>query len=178
MVTKKKGIIFYELLGTSVMIEKYIELRPKSTFAKLINNSDLINTFTNDVGELHPWTTWPTLHRGVNNNLHKIQFINQELEINKKYPPIWDILQKNKISVGVYGSLQSYPPIKSKYIKYYLPDTFSPSYEAYPKELEDFQKFNLSICKDNKAVANSIKGDLYLDFLKLVISKVYLQILS
>ena len=33
-----------------------------------------------DEGELHPWSTWPTVHRGVNNNLHKIRFINQDLK--------------------------------------------------------------------------------------------------
>ena len=74
--------------------------------------------------------------------MHKIQFINQELDknINLKYPPIWDILQKNKISVGVFGSLQSFPPIKSNCVKFYLPDTFSPEFNSYPKELEDFQR--------------------------------------
>ena len=79
------------------IFETFIELRPKSTISKLINRSKLIETYTRDVGELHPWTTWPTLHR-ANNNLHNIQFINQELEknINLKYPPIWDILQKIK----------------------------------------------------------------------------------
>ena len=150
------------------LIEKYIQLRPNSTFAEILNHSNLFDTFTHDVGELHPWTTWPTIHRGVNNNLHNIQFINQELKINNKYPPIWDILQKNEISVGVYGSLQSYPPIKSEFIKFFLPDTFSPDSDAFPEQLEEFQRFNLAICKDNKAVSNPIKPILYLEFLNLL----------
>ncbi len=168
-----KGIIFYELNEVpKKIVETYIELKPKSTISKIINRCNLIETYNHDQGELHPWTTWPTLHRGVNNNLHKIQFINQELDksINIKYPPIWDILQKNKISVGVFGSLQSFPPIRSKYVKYYLPDTFAPSFNALPAELENFQKFNLSLCKDNKAIANSIKSKQYFYFLQLILS--------
>ena len=114
MTSEKKGIILYELNEVPrALIEKYIQLRPKSTISEILNNSNLFDTFTHDKGELHPWTTWPTIHRGVNNDLHNIQFINQELKINNRYPPIWDILQKNEISVGVYGSLQSYPPLKS-----------------------------------------------------------------
>ncbi len=171
----KKGIILYELNEVPRdLLEKYIKLKPNSTIANILKNSKLFDTYTNDIGELHPWTTWPTLHRGVNNNKHNIQFINQELKINEKFPPIWDILQKNGISVGVFGSLQSYPPIKSKFIKFFLPDTFSPDSKAFPRELEDFQRFNLSICKDNKAVANPIKFDLYLSFLKLFFSKTIL----
>lgn len=170
--SNKRGIIFYELNEVPrKLLEKYIELKPKSTIARIINNSKLFDTHTNDIGELHPWTTWPTVHRGINNDKHNIQFINQELKINDKYPPIWDILQKNGISVGIYGSLQSYPPIKSEFIKFFLPDTFSPDCKAFPKELEEFQKFNLSICKDNKAVSNPIKANLYLSFLNLFISK-------
>lgn len=170
--SQKKGILLYELNEVPrKLLEKYIHLKPKSTLAAIFNNSELLDTYTNDIGELHPWTTWPTIHRGVNNNLHNIQFLNQELKVNKQYPPIWDILQKNEITVGVYGSLQSYPPIQSKFIKFFLPDTFSPDEKAYPKELEEFQKFNLLICKDNKAISNPIKANLYLDFLKLIYSK-------
>ena len=169
MSSEKKGIILYELNEVPrALIEKYIQLRPQSTIAEILNHSNLFDTFTNDVGELHPWTTWPTIHRGVNNNLHNIQYINQELKINNKYPPIWDILQKNEISVGVYGSLQSYPPIKSQLIKFFLPDTFSPDSDAFPEQLEEFQRFNLAICKDNKAVSNPIKPILYLEFLNLL----------
>lgn len=169
MSSEKKGIILYELNEVPrELIEKYIQLRPKSTIAEILNHSDLFDTFTYDIGELHPWTTWPTIHRGVNNNLHNIQFINQELNINKKYPPIWDILQKNEISVGIYGSLQSYPPIKSKFVKFFLPDTFSPDSDAFPDQLEEFQRFNLAMCKDNKAISNPIKSVLYLEFLNLL----------
>ena len=57
---------------------------------------------------------------------------------------------------------------KSKFIKFFLPDTFSPDSDAFPEQLEEFQRFNLAICKDNTAVANPIKTILYLEFLNLL----------
>ena len=38
-----------------------------------------------------------------------------------------------------------------------MPDTFSPSYEAYPKELETFQKFNLKIVSNNSGEIRGIR---------------------
>ena len=57
---------------------------------------------------------------------------------------------KNKISIGIFGSLQSYPPIKNDLVEFYLPDTFAPGSEAIPKEIEDFQDFNLKLTVKTK----------------------------
>ena len=80
---------------------------------------------------MHPWSTWPTLHRGVSNHLHGIKYINQDLNKAKKYPPIWEILVKNNLNVGIFGSLQSYPPKLNENYSFYLPDTFAPGPEAF-----------------------------------------------
>ena len=74
-----------------------------------------------------------------NNNIHNIRFINQDLTLSKFINPFGKYLL-NGIDVGLFGSLQSYPPIKNKNYKFYLPDTFSPSPKAYPKPLSEFQK--------------------------------------
>ena len=121
------------------LIETYIKDYPKSTLAKLIKEGIILNTITHDKGELHPWSTWPTVHRGVDNSKHNLRFINQDKMLSNKYKPIWELLSKNNIDVGVFGSLQSYPPIKNKNYKFYLPDTFAPSPDAYPQELEAFK---------------------------------------
>ena len=170
-VSKKKKLILYELNEVPIkLINKYIEIKPNSSFQYLLEKGHFTETITHDKGELHPWTTWPTLHRGVNNNYHKIQFINQPLNTSSKFPPVWDILQQNGFKIGVFGSLQSYPPIKSKNVSFYLPDTFSPDDKAYPKILKDFQNFNLKVCSENKSFSNHIDKSLYLDFLKLILS--------
>ena len=83
--------------------------------AKIIKEGSFLETYTSDQEELHPWSTWPTVYRGVNNKLHNIRYINQDLtSADKKYPPVWQILEKNNIDIGIFGTLQSYPPKSSK----------------------------------------------------------------
>ena len=116
-IIKRKNLIIYELNEVpKKIIDYYVKIKPDSNLNKLIIKGTFIETTTDDIGELHPWSSWPTVHRGVDNSMHKIKFINQNLEIAKNYPPIWELLIKEKISIGIFGSLQSYPPIKSKYL--------------------------------------------------------------
>lgn len=151
------------------LLEECLKNPKLKGFKKIKSEGKYFKTFCNDKGELHPWSTWPTLHRGVNNNLHGINFINQPLKNAKNYPPIWEILLKNKITIGLFGSLQSYPPIKNKFVKFYLPDTFSPGFDAFPKKIEDFQKFNLSMAGDNKALPGKIGISKIFPMLNLII---------
>ena len=136
----KNKLIIYELNEVPLtLINKFISLYPNSAISLILKEGSITETFSVDKGELHPWSTWPTVHRGVDNTKHKIKYINQDLtEANNKYPPIWKILLENKVDIGIFGSLQSFPPLKGKNVKFYLPDTFSPSPEAYPKNLQVF----------------------------------------
>tara|TARA_Y100001978_G_C23668731_1_gene422585 strand:+ start:30 stop:1430 length:1401 start_codon:yes stop_codon:yes gene_type:complete len=152
----RNKLIIYELNEVPKrLIDEYAKLKPNSFLAK-IHENNLIETFTEDEGELHPWTTWPTFYRGVSSKEHKIKFINQNLNHAKKFPSVWEILQKNDLSIGIFGSLQSYPPLKDKNISFYLPDTFSPDADAYPIKLSIFQDFNLSLVGNNKAKVGGI----------------------
>ncbi len=181
-------LIIYELNEVPIkVLKKFISDNPRSNISYLCNKGFLRTTFTTDEGELHPWSTWPTVHRGVNNNVHQIKFINQSLNCSKNWPPIWEELIKNKISVGIFGSLQSYPPIKNDLVKFYLPDTFAPSSDAIPKKIQDFQDFNLKLTSQNKAISRAINLKDYIKFLKLFIKgnfkikstfKVFLHIFS
>ena len=93
---------------------------------------------------------------GVNSQIHKIKFLNQDISNAKAFPTIWEKLNKEGFSIGIFGSLQSFP-LLNKNVKFFLPDTFAPSPDAYPKYLEDFQSFNLALTMRNKAHARSIK---------------------
>ena len=169
---KRKKLIIYELNEVPIrVLKEFILNNPKSSFSNLVKNGIIKKTTTFDEGELHPWSTWPTVHRGVNNNIHQIKFINQSLTYAKDWPPIWEVLIKNKISVGIFGSLQSYPPIKNALVKFYLPDTFSPTCKAIPKEIEDFQNFNLKLTSKNKAISRPISLRDLITFSKLVITR-------
>ena len=148
------NFIIYELNEVPPrLFKKYIREKPKSNFAKIYKYGIFKETITKDDGELHPWSTWPSLHRGVPNSKHNIRYLNQDLKFaNEKYPPLWVSLASSGIDVGVFGSLQSFPPIYGEKYKFYLPDTFAPNPESFPKEIENFQKFNLKLAGDNKAI--------------------------
>ncbi len=169
MVNKKNKIIIYELNEVPrKLYDFYIKQFPNSTFSYFNKNGLVFNTFTKDNGELHPWSTWPTVHRGVYNFQHNIRFINQDLTIAKQFKPVWEILSKNGVDTGVFGSLQSYPPIENNFIKFYLPDTFAPDDKANLESLSLFQSFNLSMANENKAKSRKIKKSQFKLFIKLM----------
>lgn len=167
---KDKKLIIYELNEIPPkLLNLYCSLKPNSTIAKLTKKGRFIKTYTNDYGELHPWTTWPTVHRGIGREIHQISFLNQPLVNLKKYPPVWDILQKNNISTGIFGSLHSYKKkYNSKYISFHLPDTFAPDPKASHSGLKLFQEFNLELTKKNKATQRSIPFLQIKQLLKLI----------
>ena len=140
-------IIFYELNEVPwQVIDYFIKEHPKSTLADILQNSLQYTTHTKDSGELHPWSTWPSVHRGIYNDMHQIRFLNQK--IKNTYPPLWELLTESGKSVGVFGSLQSWPvPLKRENYRFYVPDTFSQTSETYPETLEPFQRVNLTQTK-------------------------------
>tara|TARA_Y100001978_G_scaffold163916_1_gene150773 strand:+ start:2503 stop:3891 length:1389 start_codon:yes stop_codon:yes gene_type:complete len=152
-------LLIYELNEFPIrLLNEYILLKPNSTLAYISKQGLLKQTITSDSGELHPWSTWPTFYRGVDNSQHGLKFINQNKSFaDQNYPSVWDILSIKNISIGIFGSLQSYPPPEiNENIKFYLPDTFSADEKSFPKELEVFQKFNLSVVSNNNAIARNI----------------------
>ncbi len=163
-------LIVYELNEVPrKVLEKYIGLNPGSAFAEIVEKGCLLDTFTRDQGELHPWSTWPTVHRGVPNSTHKIYYINQDLSEASKFKPIWEILSENSIDVGLFGPLQSYPPIKGEHVKFHLPDTFAPSSHSYPERLSNFQSFNLDLSGSNKAQARAVSKKNIINAINLVL---------
>ena len=61
------------------VVDWWTELNPKSPLAEIVNNSRNFDTYTVDEGELHPWSTWPTVHRGVSNHQHQIKDFGEDL---------------------------------------------------------------------------------------------------
>ncbi len=169
-----KRLIIYELNEVPPrLLKKYVEKKPNSGFAKILNEGIYKITVTRDDGELHPWSTWPTVHRGIPNFEHNIRYINQDLTFaNRKYPPLWVDLASLGIDIGIFGSLQSFPPIYGENYKFYLPDTFSPNTQAFPKEIKYFQEFNLKLAGENKAISGKYDLKSIRMFLKLLSLKI------
>ncbi len=160
MKTSNSPLLEYELNEVPWrVIDWYATRMPKSALARMVRNSNMYTTVTRDVGELHPWTTWPTLHRGVTNSVHNIRFINQSLAGASAYPPVWQTVQQAGRRVGVFGSLQSYPPPPDEGYEFYVPDTFSPGFETWPPKYSAFQRFNLRQTQQDGAQASALKFD-------------------
>ena len=165
------SLVVYELNEVPPrVIYDYCNLKPNSTIAKLLKINNLIATESPDKGELHPWTTWPTLHRGVPSSIHNIRSLNQDLSSSANYPPIWEVLISNKLNVGIFGSLHSYPfPGDSPYISFYVPDTFAPEPLCSSPRLTALQRFNLMMSSSNKAYSRRINLREVLFFLQLLV---------
>ena len=95
-------LLIYELNEFPIrLLNEYILLKPNSTLAYISKQGLLKQTITSDSGELHPWSTWPTFYRGVDNSQHGLKFINQNKSFaDQNYPSVWDILSiKNRYFV-------------------------------------------------------------------------------
>jgi len=162
-------IIFFELNEVPYkVIHHFCKLYPESNIAKVFKSGRKYQTISEDQGHLSPWITWPTVHRGITNDKHFISDFGQDLnDQEKQYPAIWNILAKNKIKTGVFGSLHTYPiPHNTENFSFYVPDTFAAGSECFPKRLEAFQRFNLAMARDNSRVVNrKIPGKEAIDFL-------------
>ena len=151
-------IIFFELNEVPYkVIHHFCKLYPESNLAKVLAQGRKYETFSEDQGHLSPWVTWPTVHRGVSNDKHFISDFGQDLNDQEKlYPPIWNILAQQGVKVGLFGSLHTYPlPVSPENFSFYVPDTFAAGSECFPKKLETFQQFNLSMARESSRVVSS-----------------------
>ena len=156
--TKGRKILLFELneVPWKVALD-YCKKFPESTFARIVSKSYKYETICPDNGELSPWITWPTFHRGVNNEKHHISDFNQDLtEANKKYPSVWEILHNKGITTGVFGSFHSTPPPSDyKDYSFFVPDAFSSDSRAHPEYIEPFQNFNLVMSRESSRNVSS-----------------------
>lgn len=131
------------------VLDTYCQQHPESVLNSLMSQSDQFETHTEDCLALDPWISWPTLHRGVNDEAHGILHLGQPIhEADRKFPPIWRLLKNSGLEVGVFGSLHSsqVPPDAEQYA-FYLPDYFDSKAFAHPKGLLPFQELNLALTR-------------------------------
>ena len=147
-----KSIILFELNEVPYkVVDSFCAMRPRSALAQLLPKCFQYASHTEDVSHLSPWVTWPSVHRGVNDERHCIAEFGQELSaIDKEFPPLWKILAKEGVSVGVCGSLHTYPmPEDLNGYSFYVPDTFAAGKECFPDKLSLFQDFNLRMARES-----------------------------
>lgn len=143
-------IVLFELNEVPFrVIDHYCAQHPDSTFGKLLHSSRQFRTHIEAKQDLSPWRTWPTVHRGVPDWRHQITNFGEDLsEVNKAYPPIWQLLRRAGVQTGVFNSLHSYPvPADAKDHCFFVPDPFATESTTFPTELEPFQDFVLSVSR-------------------------------
>jgi hypothetical protein len=155
-----RKIILFELNEVPWrVIDAFCETHPRSSFAHLLPRSRQLSTFAADTEPLHPWCTWPTVHRGVSNEIHGIDHFGQDqTELDRSYPPIWQLLEAANLRVGVFGSLHTYPlPQDPERYAFFVPDTFAKGDQCHPTSAAAFQRFNLSMARASaRNVSSSI----------------------
>jgi hypothetical protein len=104
-----------------------------------------------DGGELSPWMTWPTFHRGLPATEHGILHLGQDPN-SFKGTPIWSEFRARGKSIGICGPLQSWPPSDPGAQGFYFPDTFSADSQTLPEQFRSLQEFNLSFVRENGRV--------------------------
>lgn len=134
------------------VFDHFCRTQPQSAIARLMDRGRQFRTHAEDRARfIMPWTTWPSLHRGVHDEVHQIfKFGQWETETNKQFPPIWSLLSKQGIRTGVFSSMQSSPlPENSSDYSFYLPDMFSTQAATQPEELQIIQEFNLVMTRQS-----------------------------
>ncbi len=154
-----KKIINLEINEVSPdLIYDYINKNKNSNLAKLKLNKKL-NIYTTKAlditkDKLYPSQTWASFNTGKPYSEHKCYRYSDNI---KKEDLLWNHLARNKVSVGVLGSIHSskYSPnvISNNYYYFYLPDCFSSDNFAKPKEYSCFQSLNNTLVAKSARVS-------------------------
>src|ERR1044071_10218571 len=140
---KRRKVLLAEINEiTWDLIDPWIEEGKLPTFARLKRDGAWGAPLSVDAPpQLDPWITWTTVYTGRTQDAHNVFFLQQPPDsIGAKR--IWELCDEAGLSVGVYGSLCSWPPRNVK--GFYVPDTFAPDYATYPDELQAVQQLNLT----------------------------------
>jgi hypothetical protein len=111
---------------------------------------------TEDANNLDPWISWTSFYTGRRQEEHGVRFLEQPPE-TVTGPRIWELVADAGKSIGVYGSIMSWPPRKGVN-GFWVPSTFSPSAEAWPAELQPIQELNLSATRAHTPLAGEQKA--------------------
>jgi len=124
------------------LIDPMIAQGKLPTFARLKQEGAWGTALSVDMPpQLDPWITWTTLYTGQPQSEHNVYFLQQPPEsIHAKR--VWERCAEAGLSVGVYGSVCSYPPRPVR--GFYIPDTFSPDAQTFPEQLSPIQVLNLT----------------------------------
>jgi hypothetical protein len=149
----KRDVILYELNEVPwTVVDYYVERRPDSNLAALVDMGQSLTTHHDNSIHLTPWRTWPSVHTSMYD--HNSFDLGQD-PATFRGDPIWDVAERAGVSVGLFGPLQSWPARQFAHGGFYIPDTFSQDSKTYPASLQRFQQFNLAMTIENNFSSNA-----------------------
>jgi hypothetical protein len=139
----RKKVLLVELNEiTWTLINPLIEKGQLPVFASLMKEGTRATPVSVDMPpQLDPWITWTTVYTGRPQSDHNVFFLQQPPETIRA-KRIWEMCDDEGLSVGVYGSLCSWPPRPVR--GFYVPDTFAPDTQTHPASLQAIQDLNLT----------------------------------
>jgi hypothetical protein len=135
------------------ILDRALESPARSHLRRFVDSALTRTTHSGDVGWLSPWITWPSLHRGISNVEHGIEHLGQDVATFKGRA-IWEEYRALGESIGICGSLQSWPPIDPGRGGFYVPDTFARDERCVPRYLEPLQRLNLDLVSESGRVGS------------------------
>ncbi|HWO09733.1 MAG TPA: alkaline phosphatase family protein [Polyangiaceae bacterium] len=90
--------------------------------------------------EIMPWIIWPSIYTGLSPEEHGIVAFGQDTS-SIRGKCIWDVLDRHGLSVGVLGSLLSYPPRNGGHAAFYVPENLADDAECFPPAARPLQEF-------------------------------------
>lgn len=91
---------------------------------------------------ISPWIVWPSLYTGLGPGEHGIVGFGQDPG-SLVGRCVWDVLDAEGVSTGVFGSLMSHPPRSAGHAAFYVPEALADDAECFPDSARPLQEFNL-----------------------------------
>ena len=91
---------------------------------------------------ISPWIIWPSVYSGLEPSQHGIIGFGQDTS-SIRGRCVWDVLDANHVSVGVFGSLMSYPPRTAGNTRYYVPEGLADDADCIPSAARPVQEFSI-----------------------------------
>jgi hypothetical protein len=129
-------------------LEKFIKAGKLPTLSRMRSTGAFVRTRipgwsfkdTRSWREIMPWIIWPSVYTGLSPEQHGIVAFGQDTSsILGKC--IWDVLDRHGLSVGVLGSLLSYPPRNHGHAAFYVPENLADDAQCFPPDARPLQEF-------------------------------------
>ncbi len=144
-------VLFLELNEAErYWIDKFVTAQKLPFFQRLITDGVCLATSIPDFDPdcdrawrtITPWIIWPSVYTGMTPREHGIIAFGQDTTpIQGRC--VWDVLDKSGVSIGVFGSLLSYPPRNAGAARYYVPESLADEADCFPHEARPVQEFSV-----------------------------------